>query len=93
MTEVEMAEPQHEPGGGEGSDETLPPGIDEPGGEQPEADALEQQLLPDSGELSQQVESYQEEPLHESSGSAFGADDADMIEQGRIEPSEDDYRE
>lgn len=78
-----------------GADETLPRGINEPGSAEPEADTLEQQLPPESGEDTGQGDSYPEEPVQgESPESALDARDADVIEQQRVvEPDEDDYRE
>lgn len=44
-----------------GAEETLPRGINEPGSAEPEADTLEQQLPPESGEDTGQGDSYPEE--------------------------------
>lgn len=87
-----MSEPQ--PPEDESGGETLPPGMDEPGREEPEADALEQQLPPESGEDAD-PDAYGREPLRgESPESALDARDADVIEQQRVvESDEDDYRE
>lgn len=83
-----MSEPEDNGGRGE----TLPPGIEEPGSEEPEADALEQQLRPDSGES---AEDEAQEPSQERApGSTPDASDADVVEQERaVEFTEDDYRE
>lgn len=81
----------------EDREEALPHGIHEPSSEEPEADALEQQLSPESGEDTGQDMPHQGRPLEEetpeSPASPLGANDADLIEQERaVELNEEDYR-
>lgn len=83
-----MSEPELEGRGRH--EETLPPGVDEPGSEEPEADALEQQLLAESGEGSD-PEGGESRPEPSPSGEAS---DADLAEQARVvELDEEEYGE
>lgn len=89
-----MSEPERDETDGAAED-PLPSGIDEPGSDEPEADALEQQLPPESGAEGDQVDVHREGPMQgEFPGVTSGARDADVVEQERaVEPEEDDYRE
>lgn len=94
---ITMSEPEPRESD-DGREEALPRGVDEPGTADPEADTLEQQLLPESGEDTGQDVPHEERPLQEeaqeSPESPRGANDADLIEQERaVELDEDDYRE
>lgn len=77
---------EFDPGdGSDGPEETLPPGVEEPTSEQPEADVLEQQLLPESGEGPES-----EEPPT----APQAANEADVAEQEQdAELDADNYRE
>lgn len=90
--EVEVSRPERSGQDGD-PEETLPPGVDEPDSEKPEADTLEQQLPPESGETSPQDEPYQEEELRgEPPKSESDANDADKVEQKRAVEDDDEYR-